>query len=79
MCEAVNNRNKEKEQSEWERMRLLGAIMVQPYAKNKINPKDLLQFPWDEKTNEKTKDIMTPAERRAAAEKFIKDRNKNGR
>lgn len=31
----------------WERMRILAAITIQPYAKTHITPHGLLQFPWD--------------------------------
>lgn len=38
---------------DWERMRLLAAIMLQPYSKNTINPKKILKYAWDDegKTN----------------------------
>lgn len=31
----------------WERMRMLAAITIQPYAKKGMTPHKLLAFPWD--------------------------------
>lgn len=31
----------------WERSRWLGSMMLQPYSKKNIQPKDVLRFPWD--------------------------------
>ena len=32
----------------WERMRLLATITIQPHSKNRITPRSLMQFPWEE-------------------------------
>ena len=32
---------------EWERMRMLAAITIQPHVKKKITPQALLPFEWD--------------------------------
>ena len=32
---------------EWERMRLLATISIQPHVKNKVTPTRLLPLPWD--------------------------------
>lgn len=34
----------------WERMRMLATIAVQPYAKGQIKPQKLLPLPWDKET-----------------------------
>lgn len=39
----------------WERMRMLAAITIQPYAKTHITPHGLLPFPWEKKKPEPTK------------------------
>lgn len=31
----------------WERMRILAAITIRPYAKKGLTPHELLPFPWD--------------------------------
>lgn len=36
-------------------MRMLATIIIQPYAKNGLMPKNLLSFPWEKKKPEYTK------------------------
>ena len=38
-----------RQQGEWERMRLLAAIVIQPHVKKKLTPEKLLPLPWDRK------------------------------
>lgn len=44
----------EKEESQhrdrWERMRMLGTMVLQPYSKKNLKPKDVLSLPWDNDT-----------------------------
>lgn len=35
---------------EWERMRMLAAIVIQPHLKKKVTPQKLLPFPWESAT-----------------------------
>lgn len=53
---------------EWQRMRLLAAIVIQPHlAKNrKITPEKLLPFPWDKKRTKRSNDKpeLTPEQQR---------------
>lgn len=53
---------------EWQRMRLLAAIVIQPHlAKNrKITPEKLLPFPWDKKRTKRSseKPELTPEQQR---------------
>ena len=60
-----------KERFEWERVRWLGCVFLQPHAKEskRISPKDLIEFEW-EKKEYKTKDTLE--ERRKRAEYAIK-------
>lgn len=55
------------ERGEWERMRMLAAIVVQPHCKRKITARQLLPFPWD--GHERKGEVMTMEERRARAER----------
>lgn len=50
----------EKQHEEWERTRMLATLMLQPYAKGRLNPESLLQFPW-----EKSNDTEAPLSSRA--------------
>lgn len=36
-----------REREEWERMRILAAICIQPHTKKRITPKQLIRMPWD--------------------------------
>ena len=38
---------------EWERVRTLAAIIIQPHVKKAVTPKKLLPFPWDETRKER--------------------------
>lgn len=38
---------------EWERVRRLAAISIQPHVKKTATPKKLLQFPWDDTRKER--------------------------
>lgn len=42
-----------QERQEWERMRMLATIGIQPHAKKKLTPAQLLPFPWDREEKEK--------------------------
>jgi len=46
------------QQGEWERMRLLATITVQPWSKKKITPSRLLPFPWEHEKKE-SKNIVS--------------------
>lgn len=58
-----------KKRSEWERMRMLAAITVQPYVKGKVTPFQLMRFPWDDHAGEagEPEKPLTREERRARA------------
>ncbi len=56
---------------DWERMRLLATIVIQPHTKKRISPEKLIPFVWDRRRGvrpEATK--MTAAERLARFEKL---------
>lgn len=39
---------------DWERVRILGYMCVQPYAKKGLTPRKLLSFPWDNRPEGET-------------------------
>lgn len=41
-----------RQQGDWERMRLLATIVIQPHVKKKLTPEKLLPLPWDRKRGE---------------------------
>ena len=61
---AYGERQEAQYKDNWERMRMLAAITIQPYARKGLTPHSLLPFPWDAESR--------PA-RRAAAERVGKE------
>jgi len=62
---------------QWERMRLLATITIQPHlAKNKkVTPEKLLPFPWDKKKGKRAKAKekgLTPEQQRKRMEELVK-------
>lgn len=55
-----------RERGEWERMRTLASICIQPHVKNKLTPRQLLPFPWDDDRQET--ESLTHDERMRRAE-----------
>ena len=47
MCDAWHENREATLHDEWERMRLLATITIQPHVKGKVTPERLLPFPWD--------------------------------
>ena len=49
VCKAYAERRESKLHDDWERMRLLATITIQPHVKGKISPDKLLPLPWEKK------------------------------
>lgn len=63
----------EHEKLEWERLRLLCAYTIQPHSRKKINPRQMMSFPWDNEVRRKeSQKIVSPEEGRARFEKMRK-------
>lgn len=52
---------------DWERMRLLAAITIQPHVKGKITPQRLLPLPWEKL---QTKPMQKPVSREESKARF---------
>jgi len=58
---------------EWERIRMLATIVIQPHVKQKLTATRLLPFPWDSHRPEKKYEtVMTNEERKARMEEVKK-------
>lgn len=44
---AYSERQEAQYRDDWERMRMLACICIQPYAKKGLTPRSLLPLPWD--------------------------------
>ena len=51
-AEGFFNLEERRQQSEWERARWLGALLLSPHAKKgqSIKPQDIATFPWEQKS-----------------------------
>ena len=56
ICKAHNEQRESEMQAAWNRMRLHASIMVQPYMKRRMQPEQLLPFPWDAGKKAKAED-----------------------
>lgn len=45
---AWRDMKEQESRSEWERMRVLAAITVQPHCGKRVTPSELVPLPWDE-------------------------------
>lgn len=50
VAEAHTTHAEQRMHDDWERMRLLATISIQPHVKNKVTPTRLLPLPWDNAT-----------------------------
>ncbi len=50
--EAWHEREQRLEQAGWERTRMQCLCMLQPYSKKKLQARDVMQFPWEVKSEE---------------------------
>ena len=54
VCDAWHDDREHTLHDEWERMRLLATITIQPHVKGKLSPQRLLPFPWEWEKTKKT-------------------------
>jgi len=68
------SREKEDEmRGEWERMRMLAVVSIQPHTKRKITADRLIPLPWDKKKRNDDAPKLTPEQRRARME-YMRDK-----
>lgn len=49
VCRAYGDQEQAQYKDNWERMRILAAITIQPHVKSKLTPQKLLPLSWDSK------------------------------
>lgn len=69
-CKAYSAQREADSKGEWERMRLLATITIQPHVKGKITPQKLLPLPWEKEPKPKTK-IVSREEDKARFEALV--------
>lgn len=67
----------DKEQREWERMRTLAVMTMQPHCRKKLNALTLLPFPWDRRPQKsrKKEPELTKEQRKARFERRMSQIN----
>ena len=62
---AIMAAHRETEQNAWERVRVLGTILLQPYTSKgiKLTPQKVLHFPWDDDKKDSSKTKPKPMTR----------------
>lgn len=68
---AYSERCAEENRMEWERMRVLATITIQPHVKGKMTPQKLLPFPWEKRVKANQKPV-SKAEDKARLEALVK-------
>lgn len=54
-CEAYTRQRQADDREQWDRMRILATISIQPHIRRRITPESLLPFPWDRPKKAKPK------------------------
>lgn len=75
-CKAYNERRTAEMRGDWERMRMLATIVVQPHVKGKLTPQKLLPLPWEKpkarrKKGQESLKPITAEESKARFEKLL--------
>lgn len=74
ICGAWHENAETAYRGEWERVRMLAAISIQPHVKKTVTPKKLLPFPWDDARKERkvNRPVETAEERLKRFEALMK-------
>ena len=63
VCRQWNEVEDMRQRQEWERIRMLATITVQPHSRKRLHPRTLLPLPWDGRSS-KNKAPLPPREQR---------------
>ncbi len=74
--EAWRKNEEEHDKVEWERMRMLACITIQPHVKGHMRPQKLLPFPWEKPKVVRGED-MSLEERQKLMEKLLHSGDKH--
>ena len=65
---AYQSKQETEYRDEWQRTRMLAAIIIQPHCKKKVTPEKLLPFPWEkDETKSLTKEEQDELQAEMAA------------
>ncbi len=71
-CRAYNERRTAEIHDEWERMRMLATIVIQPHVKGKVTPQKLLPFEWEKAKKKAARPTVSREEGRARLDALMK-------
>ncbi|MBQ9576611.1 MAG: hypothetical protein IJV11_06990 [Muribaculaceae bacterium] len=64
VCRSFVEAEDQRTRDEWERMRLLATITIQPHVKSRLKPDKLLPLPWDNSKKPKAEPVGKEEARR---------------
>jgi len=63
-CNGHNEKTQRNYQTEWERTRWLGAVQANSFSSKRVQPSELLKFPWEAEAIDRSEEIKLIKERR---------------
>lgn len=60
VMDAYGENERQQSRDMWECMRVLAAVNVSPFSKTRVNPRNLLKFPWDGETDRENRKARKP-------------------
>lgn len=74
-CKAWNEVQNQRDRQEWERVRILATLTVQPHTKKRLIPKKVMPFPWDSEPKSEAPQ-MNREDSKKRFERLMAERNK---
>ena len=71
-CKAFNEQRTAEIHSDWERMRMLATIVIQPHVKGRVTPEKLLPFEWEKAKKKTSHKPISREEGKARFESLVK-------
>lgn len=72
ICRAYYAQRDAELKGEWERMRLLATISIQPHVKGRLTPEKLLPFPWEKSQAVNAEKALSREEAKARFDALLK-------
>lgn len=74
ICRAWEEMRDGETRGDWERIRTLAAVSIQPHVRKRVTPRQLIPLPWDRKSRTPTPAAaaQTPEERRRRFEEVVR-------
>lgn len=78
ICRAWSDMLEAQNRDDWEQMRLLAAVSIQPHVRKRIIPRQLIPLPWDNQKVRNRNDraatpALTPEQRQARFKRLARE------